>query len=204
MTSSTEVIQYIPIALLTPHPDNPRIVLREDVIEAIVTQLKERGVFHERYAPLVRPVEGGYQVISGHHRVEAARRAAILTVPCWTVDLDDEEAFFQVLLANNQGELSPLERGLHACTGLQTYSRNGANVKKYADRVGATTGYISQIRQAANVYRGIQERFSQLKLSQLTNKAQHLYAIHKAPKETWTQLAQALLDHDWSGRPQHS
>ena len=113
MDERTDLIR-LSINLLTPHPDNPRLMVRDDVVESIALQLRESGVFAPEHALLVRPVNGHYEIISGHHRVEAARRAGLDAVPCWVREMSDEAAHMGLMLANQQGELSPLEIGIHA------------------------------------------------------------------------------------------
>lgn len=40
--------------------------------------------------------------------------AGLDAVPCWVRHMDDDEAYMQLALGNVQGELSPLEIGMHA------------------------------------------------------------------------------------------
>lgn len=76
----------------------------------IAQQIKAGG-FDASHAITVRPSNGHYEIISGHNRVEAASRTEHRKVPAWIREMDDEEAFMQLVLTNAQGELSPLERG---------------------------------------------------------------------------------------------
>lgn len=71
------------------------------------------------HAILVRPLAGGYQIISGHNRTTAARRAGLKRIPAWVREMTDEEAFMQLLLSNTQSELSPFERGVHALAATE-------------------------------------------------------------------------------------
>ena len=129
------VLQDIDLAALSSHDRNPRLSLRVDVIEGIVAGLKQG--FLKEHALRVRPLNGGYQIISGHHRVEAAKRAGIETVPCWVRDLSDDEAFMELVKSNNQGELTPLEIGLHALQAVpKAQGKAGAGLAAYADELG--------------------------------------------------------------------
>lgn len=197
-SASKAVLQHLPVEALHPHPQNPRLAYREDVLESIIAQLRERGFFSEEYAPLVRPLNGVHQIVVGHHRVEAAKRAALATMPCWVKEMSDEEAFMLLVLSNSQGELDPLEIGIHALEAVEKGSNRftGAGLSQYADLLGKSQGYISQVRNAAQVYRSLD--FSQLKSTELIGKAQHLAAIHKAPRELWPLLVERLLAGGWS------
>ena len=132
----------VDISYLHAHPDNPRIVPREDVISAIVANLGAE--YPKKHALHVRPHGDGYQVISGHHRLEAATRKGLAKVWCWVEDLDDEAAFMELALSNLQGEVSPLEFGIHALNavpkvaggrgnkgGFSEYAWGGSKVREY-------------------------------------------------------------------------
>ena len=113
-TTEEDTITLIPVEQLKPHPKNPRVALRDDVVDAIAADLEERGRRESRHALTVRAVDDGYEIISGHHRHAAAVKAGIEVAPCWVVDMDDDEAYMALATSNNQGELAPLEIGLHA------------------------------------------------------------------------------------------
>jgi ParB-like chromosome segregation protein Spo0J len=178
-------LQVLAISELVPHPDNPRLQLREDVVERIAAEMGRFG-FGREHALLVRPKDGVHQILSGHHRVAAAMRAGVAEVPCWVKDLDDDEAFMQLVLANTQGELSPLEIGMHALTASISQT-------DYAERTGFGKSYISQLRSAAEV-----ARVYSSKLSDLSDKAKHLYEISRAPRESWSFLVDRLVTKGWT------
>src|SRR6185295_9173617 len=75
-----------------------------------------------------------YEILSGHHRTEAANRAGITELPCWVRDLDDDAAYMLLATSNAQGELTALERGIHAL-------HSGMDVKAYAASVGRAKQY---------------------------------------------------------------
>ena len=144
-------LEPIPIDKIKPHPDNPRLSLREDVVEALARQIEEQG-FADCHALLVRPLNGFYQVAAGHHRLEAAKRAGLEKVPCWVKEMTDEEAFMELVLSNQQSELTPLERGRHAWEAVQKYSRNGMSTSEYAKKVGTAQSTIYKLISAFEVY----------------------------------------------------
>ena len=113
MTSEVS-LKTIAVASLKPHPQNPRAIIRQHVVDGIADGIKRAGCFKPNHAITVRPVNGHYEVISGHHRTEAAKQAGLKELPCWVEEMDDETAFYELIRNNNQGELSPLEIGLHA------------------------------------------------------------------------------------------
>jgi ParB/RepB/Spo0J family partition protein len=188
----------LPLAQLHPHPDNPRLTMREEVVEAIAARLRETGRFERVHALRVRPLERGYQIIAGHHRREAAERAGLGTVPCWVQVLDDVSAYMELAADNAQGELTPLEIGLHAL-GAVEHGKGGrgqqGGISAYARAVGRSQQYLSQLVAAARVYQAVKGTSQTVGF---TAKARHLAAIARAPQEHWPALVQRLLTEDWT------
>src|ERR1700731_3700574 len=86
-----------------------------------------------------------------------------------------------LVTCNTQGELTALERGLHAL-------RSGMDVKAYAGSVGRKQRTVYNEAQAAEVFRcvadignDLSERFSQL------------VEIHSAPTWLWPALVAAMV-----------
>ncbi len=153
------------------------------------------GGFSPVHAPLVRPVDGAYQIVHGHHRVNAAFRADLAAIPCWVQEMDDEEAFMQLVLGNTQGELSPLEIGIHVykAVGKGTAGRgNRGGLSAYAERLGRSKQYITQLYNAGEVAK------STTQVVDLEFKAKHLAAVHSAPRQLWSLLVEKMLDKEWS------
>ena len=73
-----EQVRSIPISELYPFKDHPFSVVDDKRMEEMVESVKEYGVM----SPIIaRPrKDGGYEIISGHNRVEACERAGIETV----------------------------------------------------------------------------------------------------------------------------
>lgn len=186
-------LQNAPLDQLHPHPDNPRLQLREDVVERLTAEITANG-FGPEHAILARPIDGGLQVVSGHHRFEAARRAGLAEVPAWVREMDDDEAFMLLVLSNTQGELSPLEIGMHALKAVPlAQGKSGSGLKAYAERLGRTGEYVGQLRSAAFVVASLPN--SSLEVA---DRAKHLYEISKAPRETWSALLAALVKRGWT------
>jgi len=195
--TARDTITLIPVEQLRPHPQNPRVSLREDVVDAIAVDITERGHMESRHAITVRAVADAYEIISGHHRHAAAVKSGIAGVPCWVVEMDDEAAYMALATSNNQGELAQLEYGLHA---VEIAPKKGGKGNKGSDRIdyagsiGKSKSYVSQAVGAAKVANAVKE-FSPL--NTLLNKAQHLYAIHAAVPALWQVIVPHMLK-GWS------
>ena len=53
----------LPLARLHPHPQNPRIALREDVVEGIRVSLEEAKSMPREHALRVRPFGDNWQIV---------------------------------------------------------------------------------------------------------------------------------------------
>lgn len=192
--TAEDTITLIPVDQLRPHPKNPRVALREDVVDAISADLEERGHMEARHAITVRAVDDGYEIISGHHRHAASVKAGLELVPCWVVEMDDDQAYMALATSNNQGELAPLEIGLHALerVGKATAGRGKkGGLAEYARKIGKSQPYLSQLVAAAHVAKSISQ------LIDLLDKCQHLYAIHATDSSLWPVIVPHMLK-GWS------
>jgi site-specific DNA-methyltransferase (adenine-specific) len=143
-------------------------------------------------------VGDGYEIISGHHRQAAAGKAGIEEVPCWVVEMDDDQAYMALATSNNQGELAPLEIGPHALERVGKASAGRGKkggLSEHARKLGKSQQYLSQVVAAAEVAKSTSQ------LVDLLNKCQHLHAIHgEGRRELWPSLVAEMLKL----RPQQS
>lgn len=100
-----------------------------------------------------------------------------------------------LVLANTQGELSPLEIGMHALKAVPPAERKaGQGFKAYAERIGVSGAYVGQLHAAGEVA----AKLEFTNPADLLDKAKHLYEISKAPQESWPALVDALVRHEWT------
>lgn len=176
-------LKQIQLVQLHDHPRNPRVVMREEVIDGIAANMGSE--YEQQYALHVRPVANGFEIISGHHRKRAAEKAGIAEVWAWVEDLDDDAAYMALATSNNQGELSPLEIGMHAlhCETLSVGGRGKkGGLTAYAERIGQKFQNVSMYRQAATVAEAVNPHVN---MRVYLDKSQHLAAIHKLPEDCW-------------------
>ena len=196
----TATLHTLALDELSTHPGNPRLTVREDVVDQITAEIARRG-FGPQYAVEVRPHGDGYQIVAGHHRVAAAGRAGLTEIPAWVEEMDDDEAFMRLVTSNAQGELSPLEIGVHALHAVKEGKRGRGNrgdgLTAYAERVGRSQPFVSQMRAAAGVYTEIHKLTNEFP-PELIDKATHLYEISRAPRDEWSGLVAALVEHGWT------
>jgi ParB/RepB/Spo0J family partition protein len=174
----------IDINLLEPHPKNPRLVYRDDVIGEISEGIKKAGSFDPAHSLIVRPLNGHFQIISGHHRKAAASICELETVPAWVREMDDETAYMELLRSNTQGELSALEKGMHALN-------SGMEVTAYAESVGRARGTVRDEVYAAQVAGSVSDI-----RHNLSKFFGHLVEIHAAPPHLWEGLVKEVVNRE--------
>lgn len=82
--------------------DHPFKPISKEKMDELVKSVSENGVLTPGVAR-IRP-QGGYEIIAGHNRREACRRAGISTMPMFIRNLSDEEAIIAMVDSNIQRE----------------------------------------------------------------------------------------------------
>jgi len=100
-----------------------------------------------------------------------------------------------LVTSNSQGELSPLEIGLHAlnCVALGEGGRGRkGGLSAYAEAIGKARQNVQTYRDGAEVAANLH-----IDMQVLGDKTQHLAAIHALPSECWPAAVQTMLDKGW-------
>jgi ParB family chromosome partitioning protein len=134
--------QPVPIDWLGPNPYQPRQrPLAEDAgIDALAEDMRRfgfRGALQARHDP--QNPQGKLQLVFGHRRLEAARRAGLTTVPVQVVAYTDEQMEQSALRENLLREdLTPWEEAL----ALQRLRDRGLTYHQIGDFVGKSVGWV--------------------------------------------------------------
>ncbi|WP_150292134.1 ParB/RepB/Spo0J family partition protein [Sphingobium estronivorans] len=104
---STKAIQSIEVALIQPHPEQPRRHFDDGALQELAESIAKRGVIQPI---IVRPHGGGFQIVAGERRWRAAQRAQLHRIPAIVRDFDEAETLEIALIENIQREdLNPIE-----------------------------------------------------------------------------------------------
>ncbi len=101
----------IDIDLIAPNPEQPRTNFPPEQLRELADSIREHGVLQ----PLVVSVEeaGGYRLIAGERRLQAARLADLPAVPVVVREVDGSELLELALVENIQrADLNPIEEAL--------------------------------------------------------------------------------------------
>lgn len=104
-TNSEELLKdavEIPLDELHPFKNHPFTVRHDDKLQEMVESIKKVGVLNPGIAR--KDPNGGYELISGHTRKEASKRAGLTTMPILVRDYDDDLATIAMVDSNLQRE----------------------------------------------------------------------------------------------------
>ena len=105
--SPSQGVATIAIADIHPNPDQPRRHFAEEKLVELAASITKHGIIQPI---VVRPHDGGYQIVAGERRWRAAQRAQIHEVPAIIRNFDDAETLEIALLENIQRQdLNPIE-----------------------------------------------------------------------------------------------
>lgn len=119
-------IELIRLDQLHPFPDHPFKLYSEDRMLEMTESVRQSGVLTPI---LVRPVKNGdgFEIISGHNRVEAAKRAGLSEVPGTIREMDNETAIIAMIDSNlrQREKLQPSEKAFAFKMKLDAIKRQG-------------------------------------------------------------------------------
>ena len=127
----------LPVDDLYSFKDHPFRQYTEEKMDEMVESVREHGVITPI---LVRPRKDGdgYEIISGHNRVEACRRAGIETIPATIRYLDDDTAIILMVDSNlkQREKLLPTEKAYAYKMKLEAIKRQGARSDLTSSQLG--------------------------------------------------------------------
>ena len=156
ITKETPTIVQISTAKLHPFPAHPFKVQDDEDMEQLTQSIQAQGVL----TPLViRPLENGeYEVISGHRRLHACRKAGIKTVPALVYAIDRDAAAIALVDSNLHRErILPSEKAFAYKLKMDALSKQGKRTDLTSDQVGPklTAATLSSDDSASQVKRYI-------------------------------------------------
>ena len=131
-----EKIQILPLSEMHPFEGHPFQVRDDEEMDKMVDSVKEYGVMTPA---IVRPRrDGGYEIVAGHRRCHASRRAGVDTMPCIVRDMDDDTAIILMVDSNCQREhILPSEKA-------KAYEMKLNAIKRQGQRSDLTSGQLGQ------------------------------------------------------------
>ena len=156
MTERNAQAAQLPIEKLRPFVGHPFQVKDDTEMEQLVHSILTQGLL----TPIsVCPIENNeYEVISGHRRLHACKKAGIETVPALIYALDRDAAAIALVDSNLHRErLLPSEKAFAYKLKMDAQSRQGQRTDLTSDQVGPklTASMIAEGESASQVKRYI-------------------------------------------------
>jgi len=156
-SESTGTIELIRLDQLHPFPDHPFKLYSEDRMLEMTESVRQSGVLTPI---LVRPVKDGdgFEIISGHNRVEAAKRAGLSEVPGTIREMDNESAIIAMIDSNlrQREKLQPSEKAYAFKMKLDAIKRQGERTDLTSRQV------VGKLENAARVGEEVRESGRQI------------------------------------------
>ena len=156
ITKDTPTIAQISTDKLHPFPAHPFKVQDDEDMEQLTQSIQSQGVL----TPLVvRPLDNSeYEVISGHRRLHACKKAGIQTVPALVYAIDRDAAAIALVDSNLHREsILPSEKAFAYKLKMDALSKQGKRTDLTSDQVGPklTAATLSSEDSASQVKRYI-------------------------------------------------
>ncbi|GAB4369159.1 MAG: ParB/RepB/Spo0J family partition protein [Deltaproteobacteria bacterium] len=173
----------IPASHIRAGAHQPRQTFDPGELEELVESIREKGVLQP---VLVRPAEGGYELVAGERRLRAAQMAGLEVVPAVVKKMSDREALEAALVENVQRE------DLNAIEVAQAYQRLGQEFslsqEEIARRVGKGRTTVANTLRLLKLPEPVRQAVVDGRLS-----AGHARALLQAPSERLLSIFQAAL-----------
>jgi ParB family chromosome partitioning protein len=131
VAAPAEADREVAIELISANPRQPRADFDESTLDELAASIRAKGVIQPL---LVRPRDGGYELVAGERRLRAAERAGLRRVPVVVREVSDAESLELAVIENVQrDDLSPLEE---ATAYQRLLDEFGHTQEEVAERVG--------------------------------------------------------------------
>ena len=131
-------LRHIRIDSILDNPYQPRRHFDEGEMKGLIESVLRHGVVQPI---VVRPADGGYQLVAGQRRLRAATEAGLHELPARVIDLEDQQLFEITIIENLQRQdLNAIEKGW----AFRDYlNRFGVTHEELAERLGAERSTVT-------------------------------------------------------------
>ena len=152
-------MQKLDVTKLKEFENHPYKVKHDDEMEMLIESIKEHGIL----SPIIaRPLENGeYEIISGHRRLFASKRAGLTEVPALVVEMDRDNAAIALVDSNlHRDNISPSEKAFAYKLKMEAMKRQGhrtdLTLSQVATKCDTATEIGEQMKESRDqVYRYI-------------------------------------------------
>ena len=153
--------EMIQVDKLKTFENHPYKVEENEEMEMLTQSIKENGIL----SPLiVRPIENSeYEIISGHRRLFASKRAGLTEVPAFVYEMDRDKAIIALVDSNLHREhLLPSEKAFAYKMKVEAKNRQGERTDLTCSQVGKRLNTYEVIAEESGESRNQIHRYIRL------------------------------------------
>lgn len=184
-------VELLPIEEIRPNPDQPRQTFDEAAMEELAASVRQYGVLQPI---LVRPVDGGYEIVAGERRYRGAKLAGLKEIPAIVRVFNPLEMAEVAIIENVQREDLNVIEEARAYQVLM--NRFGLTQAELSEKVGASRSHIANILRLLALPKKVQESLLQGVL--LMGQARPLLSLDTP--ELMQKAADHIAGHNLSAR----
>ena len=157
------VVKQIPLAQISPNPDQPRKIFNQKELDELATSIKEKGVLQPIILRNVKNKPYLYEIVSGERRFRASKLAGLTKIPALVKNLDDNDtAEISVIENVHRESRNPIEEAEGYENLMQKYQYSLADVSKL---IGKSESYIRNLMRINNLPESVKELIKEGKIS---------------------------------------
>jgi len=148
-------LRDIAIEEIKPNARQPRAAIDDEALGELAASIRSVGLLQP---VVVRPVDGGYELVAGERRWRACKLAGLLRVPAIVRETGDDQMLRDALIENLQRvDLNPLEE---AAAFRQLVDDFGATHEEIAERVGKSRAAVTNALRLLQLSPDVQQRIA--------------------------------------------
>ena len=147
-----EALATVGIGAIRPGRYQPRTRMDERSLAELAQSIRSQGLLQP---VVVRPVDGGYELVAGERRWRAAQMAGLEQIPAVVREVPDEAALVMALIENVQREdLNPMEEAAAVQRLIDEFRMTH---EQAADAVGRSRSATSNLLRLLKLAKPVQE-----------------------------------------------
>jgi ParB family chromosome partitioning protein len=147
-----ESLGTVDTAQIRPGRYQPRTRMDQEALAELANSIRTQGLLQP---VVVRPVDGGYELIAGERRWRAAQMAGLKQVPAIVREVPDESAMVMALIENIQREdLNPIEEAAGVQRLIDEFRMTH---EQAADAVGRSRSATTNLLRLLKLARPVQD-----------------------------------------------
>ena len=168
-------LRDIAIGEIRPNARQPRTAMDDEALNELAASIRSVGLLQP---VVVRPVDGGYELVAGERRWRACQLAGLMRIPAIIRETGDDQMLRDALIENLQRvDLNPLDE---AAAFRQLVDDFGATHEEIAERVGKSRAAVTNSLRLLSLSPDVQQRIAAGTFSAAHGRAIAALADHAA------------------------